>query len=346
MAKHVSARLLRPSQIIAVQKPAAASQNLRPIRHDPGSLPPTTVLYRKPIHPGPPLPASSHANDLPTIKHGQHIYLYTNIFTNQVVYSLTRHLNNAAALSQLPFLGKKTQPSHLRKDLWTPFALAVFPSPHAGINAFRKLREFRRLHETSWPLDTMRDPEQPRNLLPKKKRGKVLMNQRANSIADLAAVLLQQEAGVSEKRKERWERVSRRVRRLVKQKRLEGEDMVGERRRQRLEKVDVVQELQGVEGVKVHWVDIRDAEFAERWPKDVVHEVLGKSRYTAAWPARDVLKEREEKAREVGAEALKAEQINESPSEEAVKEGLAPPPKRTWRERLFGPKSAATVTAA
>ena len=169
------------------------------------------------------------------------------------------------------------------------------------------------------------------------------MDQKANSIADLAAVLLQQEDGVSQKRKERWERVSKRVNRVVRQKGLGGEGKEGDRRRQRLEKVNVVKELQGVEGVKVAWVDMRDAEFAERWPKEVVHEALAKSRYTAAWPARDVLKEREEKASEIGKEAPKVEEVKEAASEEAVKEGLAPALKRTWRERLFGPKSAAVA---
>ena len=53
------------------------------------------------------------------------------------------------------------------------------------------------------------------------------MNQKANSIADLAAVLLQQEAGVSERRKERWERVERRVRREVKVRKLVGEGKGG-----------------------------------------------------------------------------------------------------------------------
>lgn len=167
------------------------------------------------------------------------------------------------------------------------------------------------------------------------------MNQKANSVADLAAVLLQQEAGVSEKRKGRWERVSRRVERLKKQKNLLGEEKLEVRIKQRLEKMDVVKEYSGVEGVKVHWADIRDAEFAERWPAEVVHEAsLEKSRYTAAWPPSDASKAKEVKASETVAE--------EAPSEEAVKEGLAPAPasKITWRERFFGKSNAATVEAA
>ena len=40
----------------------------------------------------------------------------------------------------------------------------------------------------------------------------------------------------------------------------------------------------GCEGVMVRWADLRDAEFAEKWPKAVVHDGLEKSRYTAAFP--------------------------------------------------------------
>lgn len=209
------------------------------------------------------------------------------------------------------------------------------------MNAYRKLREFRRLHETQWPLDTMRDPEHPRNLLPKKKRGKVLMNQKANSIADLAAVLLQQEAGVSTKRRERAERVLQRVNKIVRQKGLSGEEHVRQRRKERLEKVDVVKEYGGVVGVRVHWADIRDAEFAEQWPKELVHADLRKSRYTAAWP----VGEKEEQTSGDGEKVPKDAEVKEAPSEEAVKMGLATPPKKTWRETLFGPKSPPLVAA-
>ena len=38
-------------------------------------------------------------------------------------------------------------------------------------------------------------------------------------------------------------------------------------------------------GTKIRWINILDAEYAETWPKAVVHVGLGKSRYTAAWPA-------------------------------------------------------------
>ena len=161
-----------------------------------------------------------------------------------------------------------------------------FPSPYAGLAAFRKLREFRVLHEKNYPLDLIRETEGKftGSLMPKKRRGKVLMNQKANSIADLAAVLQLQEKGPSEERIQSAERRRRRVETLKKQK---GEDKV------KKAPIDVAAELRGVEGVKVRWANPSDAEFAEAWPERVVHGGLEKSRYTAAFPAVRILEDEE-----------------------------------------------------
>ncbi|KAL2052119.1 hypothetical protein ABVK25_007561 [Lepraria finkii] len=237
-------------------------------------FPVNSLLVHRPIAKGVRLPKL----DVPAVNHGQYIYMYNNIRTNQVVYSLTRHLNNKDSLDQLPFLGKKTVPSRLRKDLWTPFCMVYFPTPHLGLSAYRKLREFRRLHELSYPLETItvKEGKHRGNLMQTKQRGKVLMNQKANSVADLAAVLLQAEKGPSE------EEVL-----AAKRKRERAEHL----RRVRREKVvdkgpwDMGKEMGGgVEGVMVRWADVLDAEYAETWPEAVVHDGLEKSRYTAAFP--------------------------------------------------------------
>ena len=93
-----------------------------------------------------------------------------------------------------------------------------------------------------------------------KSRGRVLMDQKANTVADLAAVLLQQERPVVEKAGGRAGR-----------KKLKGgaEPNV----------------LGTVEGVRIRWAHLLDAEFAATWPEAVVHDVLARSRYTAAFPA-------------------------------------------------------------
>ncbi|KAF1345762.1 transcriptional regulation of mitochondrial recombination-domain-containing protein [Delphinella strobiligena] len=135
---------------------------------------------------------------------GRHIFLYNHIWTGQTVYSLDRVLNNAAAISQLPFAGKQTVPRALRKDIWRPLASVSFPNAPQGLQAYRKLREYRKLQELSWAKPTivnggLLDLENPyrkqETVRPSpKNRSRLIMDQRANSIADLAAVLREQEA--------------------------------------------------------------------------------------------------------------------------------------------------------
>lgn len=277
-----------PKTLLRALGPPPQNRHGQPLlRHDPGYLPPDSLLIQKSI-PGrrrPSLPSDRVADATPT-HYGQHIYMYRNIHTNQVVYSLTRHLNNNASIKQLPFLGKKTVPARLRKDMWLPFCQAEFQSPHAGLEAYRKLREYRRLHETAYDrsIITETSGDHAGQLMTTKRRGKVLMDQKANSIADLAAVLLQQQDGPSQHRLEKAERRIKRVEKLKMQK---GEDRVGKA------PVDLGKELTGVEGVVVRWADPLDAEFAAQWPAEVLHEGLQRSRYTAAWPVvdRNVLRE-------------------------------------------------------
>ncbi|GAM88963.1 hypothetical protein ANO11243_069970 [Dothideomycetidae sp. 11243] len=158
---------------------------------------------------------------LQKLPHGSRIYAYNHILTNQVVYSLDRVLDNTTVLKQLPFAGTKSIPRALRKDHWKPFFVVKFGLPHQGLNAFKKLREWRKLHELSWdPKDvpkleftdaqkrTRAKKKEERQLLGgvraggarsrltewKMRRKMMVMNQKANSVADLAAVLVEQEA--------------------------------------------------------------------------------------------------------------------------------------------------------
>ena len=134
-----------------------------------------------------------------------------------------------------------------------------------------------------------------------KERGRVLMDQKANSIADLAAVLLQQETGPGQERVERGERRRERVEKLKKRK---GEGKVKKK------PIDVEKAFGGgVEGVKVFWANVLDAEFAKTWPEKVVHGDLRVSRYTAAFPVGpervDEVKEEEEVKKETPKEEPK-----------------------------------------
>jgi len=239
-----------------------------------------------------------------------------------VIYSLTRTLKNNLALKQIPFLGKKTVPAAIRKDLWQPLCLLEFPSSAQGLSIFRKLREFKRLHETAYSLETITETEgrHKGKLLQKKARGKVLMNQKANSIADMAAVLLQQAKPPTE---EELAAAERKVR-------TDGRPLA-KRGIGRQATADALRIKGSVEGVRIRWSNILDAEYAETWPKEVVHDGLERHRYTAAWPPAPPLLPAEERDRE----ALNEKKLEDS-SEESKKavETLAVIPE-TARPGIF-----------
>ncbi|KAF4551224.1 Hypothetical protein D9617_14g076810 [Elsinoe fawcettii] len=152
--------------------------------------------------------------------HGSRIFAYRHYLSNQVLYSLSRSLDNTSALKQLMAAGKKTIPRALRKDHWKPFFTVKFGLPHQGLKAFKKLREWRMLHELEWnpknakPLEPtvqkQEKLEQEREELEelgggriggkrsrlsgwKLRKKRTIMNQAENSVADLAAVLMEQE---------------------------------------------------------------------------------------------------------------------------------------------------------
>ena len=265
------------------------------IRHDPGILPPgsQTIAVGK----GPALDADRIANAIPR-QLGQEVYMYSNIHTNQVVYSLTRHLNNHKATSQMAFFGKKTKPPSLRKDMWRPVCLALFPDADAGHTAYRKLLEYKRLHETAYPIELIQEKEGKRKgeMLPKKKRAKVVMDQKANCVADLAAVLAQWERPLALRREVKDEMSAEEKRRVkVKRKQFLAENQKALERWERISKRwgerragkkpnNWANETRSLEGVEIMWTDLRDAEFAAEWPEDVVHDNLRTARFTAAWP--------------------------------------------------------------
>ncbi|KAJ4404630.1 hypothetical protein N0V91_005780 [Didymella pomorum] len=123
-----------------------------------------------------------------TARHGQIIYVFRSIKTNQVIYSLQELLDDHH-LAQLPFIGKHSVPAQLRPDEWTPHCVITFATPEQGHNAYRKLREFRKLHEVSWEKTNPGWKQ-----LKIEQRIKKIMDQRANMSADLAEVLRIQEA--------------------------------------------------------------------------------------------------------------------------------------------------------
>ena len=107
-------------------------------------------------------------------------------------------------LKQLTFYGKQTQASHIRKDLWQPFAAVTCPNPQFGMNVYQRLREYRHVRDYSWTfrptpedveeklekaVETGEIPKFDNRLPTLKERAKLLMDQKASSIADLADVI-------------------------------------------------------------------------------------------------------------------------------------------------------------
>ncbi|KAF2773133.1 hypothetical protein EJ03DRAFT_324187 [Teratosphaeria nubilosa] len=168
---------------------------------------------------------------------GRYIYAYCHVRTKQVVYSLTQTLDNYRALKQLPDLGANNKDAVLRKDLWKPLYTLCLPEGDdgraQGLAAFQRLREWRKLHELNWEMpESLKMPyteehldekfkgrlenrngnktEHPHDLAKRAKkrmRVRLIQDQKANSIADLAAVLLGQEDLAAEKTQ--WKAVKR-----------------------------------------------------------------------------------------------------------------------------------------
>jgi hypothetical protein len=173
------------------------------------------------------------------------------------------------------FVGKKSVPRALRKDQWTPLCVLSFPNPLQGINAFALLREFLVRHQTEYPLESITLTKGPNagNLMSRTERSFKLMDQKANSIADMAHVLSMQARPPTPE-------VIKRAKYLVRtDKRPVAKRGPGSR------KTHNVFEFQGrIQGTTVWWANVLDAEFAETWPAEVVHGKLAVSRNTAVWP--------------------------------------------------------------
>lgn len=171
-------------------------------------------------------------------------------------------------MHQLVFHGKKTVPSSLRRDHWTPYFSLHFPSSYSGLLAYHHLRELSLQRQLSPPSELvmtikqhaskerkkrMTDEEKEEweqnnegkpyqdgiaRLMDKKSRAKVLMNQKATSVADVAFVVgLMEEEGhlrtpseveeaMREKRERRLENAGERRRRTLRRnwKREDGEE--------------------------------------------------------------------------------------------------------------------------
>ncbi|KAI7976838.1 hypothetical protein EIK77_010069 [Talaromyces pinophilus] len=239
------------------------------------------------------------------ITHGKNIFVYNNIRTNQVEKSV---------LSQLVYHGKKTVPASLRKDMWTPYYSVHFDDAKVGLRAYHLLREFSLQRQLAPPKEMVTmdqkwlDQKRPRDaleakkfdeehegmvgkLLPKKERARILMDQKATSVADIAAVLAIQEEEIkngfgAEHRKELGRRALQRIRMTRKTERTTAYEAAQrvegfESQVQSQAELEIEDEFDEPpsnteyavkpQQVKILWNDIHDAHYASSWPERVHH---------------------------------------------------------------------------
>ncbi|KAK1727940.1 transcriptional regulation of mitochondrial recombination-domain-containing protein [Colletotrichum acutatum] len=236
--------------------------------------------------------------------HGEQIWVWSHLTSNQVIYSHTKQLESHRALKQLPFNGKKSKPAKLRRDYWAPMALIQLPAGAgaAGQSVFQKLREFRRMHELAWEDDLLYREKRTELLKPKAikpwgakknadlvrvrkivrnrhERSLALNDQRANSIADMAAVLAGFGRGnrliVSSREKKavleegkalegrKWSKAPPAKTALVSQS--GGEEVEG------TTKAPAVDELLPA---TIYWANEDDRNFAQEWSGNVTHDLF------------------------------------------------------------------------
>ena len=207
----------------------------------------------------------------------------------------------------------------LRKDLWRPLATVTFPSGQQGLTAYRELREYRKRHEHEWTYEDLKART-------RKAAGRRLQNQKANTVADLAAVLQRQDKiasfhrEVEERETQQIEKATlsanARIAELkssmipLRQKMLDGDQKATEEyKAAKAEKLRLRRALSkpmphlalkhryhpandpspekpassrrkyhfpriSMQGLRIKWANMADAEFARTWPSSVTHEAL------------------------------------------------------------------------
>ncbi|KAL0930974.1 mitochondrial 54S ribosomal protein mL67 [Colletotrichum truncatum] len=259
--------------------------------------------------------------------HGEQIWVWSHLTSNQVIYSHTKQLDSNRALRQLPFNGKKSKPAKLRRDYWQPLALIQLPkgAGAAGQSVFQKLREFRRLHELCWDDSllfasnaTEANPEiETKRVRGRFERGQALNDQRNNAIADMAAVLAGIGRGnrlhVSPKEKalleqgvpllgRKWSKIppvptaavaGKKGKAEAASKLVEGAatETVADSEGNVVEVADGPDELLPA---TIYWAIDTDRNFAEKWSDNVTHDLLDNAVELTAQYEAEVVEQKEE----------------------------------------------------
>lgn len=211
--------------------------------------------------------------------------------------------------------GKKTVPAELRRDMWVPYYSVHFGDARLGLRAYQLLREFSLQRQLAPPLEMItvtkeflnsKRPKDPLageefdkiNLkrigqpMEKRERARVLMNQKATSVADIAAALQIQDKAIANglleesskrgylTRKARQRRRDAMERNATHQEWNKEhiaslEERLSYRSNEKVEIGEADGEYpENAKDVKILWRDVHDAYFAESWPADVQHGEL------------------------------------------------------------------------
>ncbi|OTA81914.1 hypothetical protein M434DRAFT_401189 [Hypoxylon sp. CO27-5] len=187
--------------------------------------------------------------------HGEKIWILNHFLDGMTIYSHSPIVKAKKSLRQIPFNGKKLKPGKFRKDYWRPLAMIQFPEGYGevGRSVYQRLRECKTLHELAWGDDmSYAGDGKP---LSKHERGKKLNDQKANTIADMAAVL-----GGTGKGNKIWMPITENPEELAN---LAADD-----------EKNVKEDKQGVKALvktQVWWLDDQDRNFAESWSSNVSH---------------------------------------------------------------------------
>ncbi|KAJ5945692.1 hypothetical protein N7454_002531, partial [Penicillium verhagenii] len=256
---------------------------------------------------------------LNAITHGKNIFVYHNVRTKQVVYSLTRYLEKNNVLRQMIYHGKKTVPAELRRDMWVPYYSVHFSDSKLGLRAFQLLREFSIQRQLAPPQEMItvtpeliaaKRPHDPvkaevydrmhkrriGNTMEKKERARVLMDQKATSVADVAAVLSIQEEEIANGLLSR-DGSRGYLTRKARQRRREALHEGQEKAKEGAARIGVLEEYltqrsgeevkigevrddypENADTVKILWYDVHDAHYAESWAPGVQHGKLERTR--------------------------------------------------------------------
>jgi len=201
-----------------------------------------------------------------------------------------------------------------------------------GLSVFQKLREYRRLHELQWGDEIFLDKDGK----PEKKivRGRKIMNQKANSIADIAVVLkmigrasgvkIGLKGGFSNADAEAYyinAEAKKKAQHLELHNGKTGKELkkIEEATRLKLKKkFDAQNGETDLRQVEVLWKDLTDAEYARFWSKNVTHALLDvdkKSRVEAIPWTEGAVEPVEEAAEE--ASGTKSLKLDESPAQKS-----------------------------